>query len=668
MSARDRVTLLGIGVVLATVAALGGAATLELLAPAAAVRAGYAVVGTVVGLGLYALTRGAGTTDGTATLSAGRTAKVVVALGALAVAATAWTGGRLLPLLGVLPVGYLLVAAQIRHDGAPAPTLLATAVLFAVPPLTKYLTTGFYFGGTDTFAHVDSINRLLSANYTTVLPHGYDFFPGFHLFVGAGSLLGGLTPYDALVLVGVGVSTLLVPTMYLVTTRLFGDTRTALGVALATTAIEWVGYHAVYFFPQTLAVVLLGVGFYVTASLPRAETNRQYHRYGVYALGLVAVLVLVHHLTYVVALAPGGAVAVATALSAAVGRRLDHPVGERLADAGARLRFRWSFPVVVGVTAVVSYLVFSDSIIVYGIFGLAFGIGRDVAGSGGFSTFLYGVSVPADSVARALSWFARPTGLYYSLFGAVALAGLYEVLSDGRRYAGQAALLAVGVGTVVVFLPLPVQIPQLERITVVVVLFAAFPLGIGIARAVRQSPTRAGRAAGVAALLLVATFGTAGALTTLTGDDITAVDVPDRDLQTAMSDEEYAGTVATARFLDRYGTDVAASDQITDRAFASVPVAGSDGLIRQRRGLRTEPAGLAAPAGTLVVRERWTDSLVPVAADRGLLSNELTFFTVSQARYRAGTASHSVVYATDETRVLYSGDEYGGLFGDGVQG
>ncbi|MFC6974693.1 hypothetical protein ACFQL1_08355 [Halomicroarcula sp. GCM10025709] len=500
MTGADRVALFGGFVVVLTVAGLGGALALGVLDTAPAIRAGYAVVGTLLALGVYAVTRGDATPDGEPPVTAGQTAKILLVLGGLAVAATAWTGDRLVPLLGLLPAGYLLVATQVRHDGAPAPTLAATVVLFAVPPITKALTTGFYFGGTDTFAHVDSLNRLFAAGYTTVLPHGYDFFPGFHLFVGAASLLGGLSPYDAIVAAGIGVSALLVPTMYLVATRLFADGRVALGVALAVTAVEWVGYHTVYFFPQTLAVVLLGVGFYVTTSLSTAGTTRRYRQYGAYALGLVVVLVFVHHLTYVVALAPVGAVAAATYAAPALAGRAGGTLGA-LSTARDRLRFRWSFPVVVGATAVVSYLVFSGSIIVYGIFGLAFNIGREVAGSGAFSTFFYGVAVPVDTAARALSWFARPTGIYYSVFGAVALVGLYEALASGRRYADRAPLLAVAVGTVPLFLPLPVQIPQVERITVVVVLFAVFPLGIGIARALGSGGTRAGRIGVVVGLL-----------------------------------------------------------------------------------------------------------------------------------------------------------------------
>jgi len=44
--------------------------------------------------------------------------------------------------------------------------------------------TGFYFGGTDTFAYVAAVDTLIRARYTTAIAHGYDLYPVFHFLVG----------------------------------------------------------------------------------------------------------------------------------------------------------------------------------------------------------------------------------------------------------------------------------------------------------------------------------------------------------------------------------------------------------------------------------------------------------------------------------------------------
>lgn len=658
-----RTTLVGVTVLVATTVALAALVRLDALALTSAIRAGYAPLAALVALLVYVLTPRE-PAAGTALLSAGQTAKLVVLLGGLCIAATAWTGDRLLPLVCVLPVAYLLIADQIRYGGDPVPTVFATVVVFVVPAVTKYLTTDVYFGGSDTFAHVDAVYRLLDAGYTTVLPHGYDFFPSFHLYVGSGVLLGGLTPYDALVLLGIGVAATLVPTMYLVAAHLFEDERLPLAVALAVTAVEWVGYHALYFFPQMLAVVLVAVGFSVVVSLPTAGTTRRYRRYGAYALGLVALLVFVHHLTYVVLVAPLAVAAVIALVVPRLATRLDGPSATALSEVRSLLRFRWNFPAVVGLVAVTSYLTYSGSAIAAGIFDLGFDIAREVATSATTSTFSYGVTPRVDTLSRAVEWLWTPTGLYSVLFGTVALVGLYDILGRWRRYAGHVALLTVGVGSIPVFLPLPIAVPQLARISVVLTLVAVFPLGVGLARLLHASRTPSGRAVGVAALVLLSTFGTAGALTTLTADDVRALDTVDRTIERDMSDREFAAVVQTTRFLSQYGTEPASTDRITDRAFDASPVVDSHRLTRRGRGLETRADGLAAPPGTVVVRDSWPDHVVLVATDAGLLSDDLTFFTVSRQRYRTGVGTHSVVYAAGESRVLYSADGYSGLFGD----
>ena len=662
MTDRDRVLLAAVGLFVAVVTAIAAVGYLGVIAPPTAIRTGFAVVAAAIGLVVYLGTRGVDSEApiGTPAVSAPQTAKLVVAGGALAVAATAWTGERLLPLLAFLPLGYLLVAEQVRRDGDTAPTLLSAVTLFVVPVYTKYLTTGFYFGGTDTFAHVDGLNRLLSVGYSSALPHGYDYFPGFHFFVGAVSLFGDLVPYDAIVLTGIAVLAVLVPVAYLLVTRVFGDSRLGLAAAVGVTVFEYVAYHALYFFPQALAFVLVVVAGYAMVSLPGAATTRRFRRYVTYSVGMVFVLVSIHHLTYVLLLVPLAGVAVVSRVGASVAGRLDVPQLADLAD--VRVRLRWAFPAVFGAAVLVAYLVYSPSLILFGIAGFAYALttGLVAVGDGG-SAFFYGAAPIADSVARGLTWLRTPTGIYYSVLGGVLLAGLYECLSSLDRYARYAGLLVVSFGAVPLFFPLPVEVPQLERLVFTLTAFVVFPLGIGIARTLRTSQRH--RRYAVVGLVLVATLGTTGAFTQLTADDIGAVYLEERDTQSAMTDAEYAAVVDTAAFLETHGRAPATSDYVTRRSVesATFPSPMNDGL-------RTEADGLSAPPGYLVVRSSWADHTVPVITGDGLLETRETWFSVSRDRLDSELADRNVVHATDETYVLYDDDGYEGVFGErGVQ-
>jgi hypothetical protein len=192
---RDRVTAFGLALIALIAVGLAGLYALDVLELPTAVRSGFALVAAVLGLFFYRLTHGGDSLDERPGLSGPNTARIVVSLGAVAVLATALTGERLLPVVLSLGLGYLLVSAQLAREEPPVvSTLVALSVLVATPAATKYLTTGFFFAGTDTFAHVEALRSLLGTQYTTAIPHGYDLFPVFHLVVGAVSLFVDLSP------------------------------------------------------------------------------------------------------------------------------------------------------------------------------------------------------------------------------------------------------------------------------------------------------------------------------------------------------------------------------------------------------------------------------------------------------------------------------------------
>lgn len=636
---RDPVAILaGAIVVLATTATVG-LAVVGVFGLPTAVRTGFVVLAAALALVVYLATRGADSSvepPARATLSADRRLKAVVGLGCLAVTATVLTGDRLLALLAFLPVGYLLVADGVR-TGAPAgPTLASIATLLAVPALTKYRTTGFYFGGTDTFAHVDGLNRLLSTGSTAALPHGYDFFPGFHLFVGAVSTLGGLAPYDAIVSTGIAAFTVFVPTAYLFGYSLFGDHRIALAIALAVTVFDLVAYHALYFFPQALAFVLVAVGAAALAISPSARTSARLRRYSVYSVALVVILVSIHHLTYTLFLLPVIAIAALAALAPTIVSHVDLPALAPAAAARDALAYRWTFPVVFATALLATYLVYSPSGIVFGIGNFAAAVASGFAGEEPPATFFYGAAPVVDSVARGTVWLRTPTGIYHTVFAAIVLVGGYAVLADPRRYARRLPLLAVGFASTVVFLPLPVVIPQVERIAFVLVLFAIVPVGIGIARTLEGN---GGRRAALIGLVVVATLGTGGALTQLAADDVEGVYLDERGPQTTMSDGEYAAVTNTGTFLDEHAGETASSDYVTRRAVESAvaPTPMNDELA-------AGPEGLSTPSEHLVVRERWSDHLVQLTVGEGLLATEQSWFSASEPRIDRELAGSNVVH------------------------
>ncbi|GGO00986.1 hypothetical protein [Haloarcula pellucida] len=639
---RRRAEYVPIAVCLLTAVGLSAVSLLGLLARPTLLRAGFTLVGAVVALVLFVASRGE-FPDADGRVPASVVTKVVLALAGGAVVATSLLGSRLLPFAVVLPLGIALAALQIRADPSVPAVLTQLSALFLAGRLGKYLTTGFYFGGTDTFAHVAAVETLVEARYTTAIAHGYDLYPVFHFFVGTVTHLTRLGAYDALVLTGILLFTLVVPLAYLLGASVFGSTRLGLTTALSVLLLEFFSYHALYFYPQALASLLLLVGIYVNSRLLDASDERTYRRLSVFALLLVGTMVVTHHLTYLLF---AGVAAAAVPVALARPSLLPTASGGRWPT----LRYRWLFPGVVGGALLLAYWSYSPSLIVVGIVELSLGVLFDVATVPPARLYTYGVTLPGDSVGRAVQWLSTPTGVYAAGLGSLLLLAAYELLDHLGRYRRGFTLAVTGLGLSALLLPFPIPIPQIERLKFVVTLVAVFPLAVGLRRALAVD----GRYVAVT-LLVVASLGGATAFTVLAADDVEGVYTDERREQVSMTDAEFRAIGTTAAFVETYASDDVATDRVTNRAFETADYNAT-------RVLRARPSGLRTGADFVVVRERWTDHLV--ALGLSLRSSEQNVFTLSEERFAATEARSNVVYATDAVRVYHSPDGFRGLYGE----
>ncbi|MDZ7745931.1 MAG: hypothetical protein U5K28_05230 [Halobacteriales archaeon] len=198
-------------------------------------------------------------------------------------------------------------------------------------------------------------------------------------------------------------------------------------------------------------------------------------------------------------------------------------------------------------------------------------------------------------------------------------------------------------------LPLPIPIPQIERLKFVVTLVVLFPLSIGLKRALSVD-----RRYAVVALVVVAVFGGATTFTVLAADDMSETYIDEPREQVTMTDAEYRSIGTAAAFLQAYGDGAAATDQVTNRAFEPVG-------FNATRPLRARPSGLRTDATYLVVRERWTDHIV--ALGQGLRSGDLNRFTLFQDRFETADRMRDKVYTTGHVRVYRSEDGFEDIYG-----
>jgi hypothetical protein len=199
-------------------------------------------------------------------------------------------------------------------------------------------------------------------------------------------------------------------------------------------------------------------------------------------------------------------------------------------------------------------------------------------------------------------------------------------------------------------LPLPIPIPQLERLKFAITLVAIFPLAVGLELLLSVE-----RRYAAVALVLVATMGGAGAFTVLVADDVPEVYIDEPREQVTMSDDEFQSVSMAGSFLREYGDGEAATDRLTNRGFETAQYNAT-------RRLQAQPGGLESDATYLVARQSWTGR--PVALGDGVRSGELNSFAVSEARFAVADETRTKVYDADHVRIYRSEGGFRGLYGE----
>ncbi|WP_276302478.1 hypothetical protein [Halorussus lipolyticus] len=615
--------------------------------PSTVVRAGYGVVGAMLAWVVTSVTERRLVSDESSRVSGVTYAKVLTILASLAIGTVALTGERVVALLVFLPVGYLLVAVQLCRRPPVTTTCYQLAMLFAVPLLAKYLSTGMYFGASDVFFHLRAVRALVSGGSFADIPIYYSIHPNYHLVVATVRAATGLPTYEALVFTGISLFTALVAAAFLVGERVARSNLVGFGTAMAFTAVDLPSYSAFYFTPRAFGFALLLVGLSLTVRLLDTTDRTLSRRLSVVVVAVVAVIPLTHHLMFFLALIPFGTVLAFGVAKAALERPAKGPVSKRV-------RYSWAFPVVLWLVALFSYWMYSASTflrtVTYAIVAVLL-----YASEGGTSTYAYGITLPVDDVGQAIAWFQTPGAIYFTAFTALLLVGGYATIRNPGR---ETPLVLAGTSLGVLLLPLPVGFLGLYRLEFTVTLVVIFAIGLGIARTVSVTRTAGSGTSGfggggrlaLALLVLVAAIGTAGAFTAATGDDVPELNaVNNPTAKTSFEESEFRMLKQTAEFLRAHRSGAVSTDKTTRLALQLQGLSGLSGLEPTATRLRASP-------GLVVTRSGWRHNQVPTG--EGFTQGSFGYFLVSERRYAESTARYDKVYATGGFEILNSQRPY----------
>lgn len=382
-------------------------------------------------------------------------------------------GARLEMVVLTLMLGYSLVAYQILFATVTKALVPQIALLFTVGPVTKYLSTGFYFGATDLLGHVRAVELLYQTGRLESIARAYstyDSFPALHILSGAISSFTGLSAYDSLIILGIFTYTVVTIAVFYLSQSIFSLSKSIM-ITLVFSVLSVVHNYTTYFFPQALATALIIFLIYITIrrqSVPDSE-------YPLLSLAAVLVsicVVITHHVTQLI---------LAGLVSA-----LYAPSILRATGLGQRLRVNRNLPrfipILFALTAGITYLfIISPTTVNYfaqfttdiidTLFVSDTGGGRAVVG--------LGTEIPYHTPRIAVKSLLSIDGVYYIGITALFSVGVVVTVVAYDQYANVAGLTLLGIGSSLAVLKTPLP-DTVSRLSLPLAFFFSIIVGVGL--------------------------------------------------------------------------------------------------------------------------------------------------------------------------------------------
>jgi hypothetical protein len=627
----------------ATVATI---AVFSLLGPVAGIKSGYVLIGLLfAAVVYYAHDDPQVSTDRRVAPYYGQVVLGVVFLSIAAVATSAIlpfahsSAIRTGVLVVGLPAGYVLLVLQISERSAPEWLLTQIVALFAVDPITKVLSTDFYFGRGDIPKHVRFGELVATTGTWRTIPETdlYHFFPGLQTLVGSVSLVSGLPEYESLVVTGIVTYLVVVVAAYLLAGLLFDDWLRPVCVALGVTMLGPIHRYSVYFFPQSLSVGLILV---VLLAAYRFDVvpNGRYVKHLAITSPIVVALWFTHHFTTVLF------VPVILCLLAV-------PVlADRLGFGGVSRP--QVLPIVAWIGGSVVYWLLNGAFIQNLVRDLRMIVTQSQASDtdAGAPVVALGGEAPDPLVSDAVLSLFSVGAVYNVLLVCVFAVGVLLLFRSPTSYRSPGALLAAGLLGAGFMIRLPIDLHGLVRTQLVVSAFVAFLIAVTLYLILPLS-TDSIRKTGPALLLVVllATSAPAYAADDLyglhSGPDLWEIRTTPEP-QKEFSAAEMEGFRLTASFAARH--DLAIGTDWNSEL----------GLSRYRLDLSTESfaAGgdrITTDAEVIVYRQRWLDHSVRLVPER----TSFVTLLVSDEWFGRMEATENKVYTTGDVGMIAGGSD-----------
>ena len=468
--------------------------------------------------------------------------RLVLTLTVLSLIIGTATDVLLVPVTVTLALGNGLIVVQIFGRERQRIHLFGQILLInSLLPALKYLRTGFY-GANDTLKHVRYVEMLLQDGTPASIPEVYAEIPGFHVLVGTVSALTDIPPYDALMVSGLILFSLVLPLVgYILTTVLLQNESVSLLVAAILPVVSPNPVYATYLFPQVLGIF---IGFFIIFLTYRSLQTFSASR----LVGLVTLLsiamVAVHHLSIIIV---GGILGFAIVM----GKVSQHWNPHTNVPSPLPL-------IVLLATAFIFWIEIASEFIIALAFAISSIIVPSSSGSIMTSRHAFGLPLPEESVIEAALAIFSPIGLHNMVLAVLFLFGTFAFIYSNRPdwdRASASPILLFGTGVSLLVLKTPLPLRGIVRMRQAAVLFFTLLIALGAYHLYKRHNW--GRV--IVAILLITTA-LSGHL--IAGTAI--VDVDDElNRQQSFSNLEYQQLEAEAGFIKRHTDKSVTSDWLS---------------------------------------------------------------------------------------------------------
>lgn len=545
---------------------------------------------------------------------------------ALTVAVVAITDTGIAVLVG-LGVGYILVILQVFTDSDPLRLIPQITGLFLLSPVTKYLTAGFYYGHGDILTHVRLIEDvMIGGSLGAISPSIYKEFPGFHLITATVGSISGLTAYDGIMLTGIVAYAIVIPGIYLITLHFTKKSMLAFYTAFAVVILDDVSFFTSYFFPQSLATVLI-----ILLVLLACMVSRDKIKWVVISVFAIIAITLsfTHHLTQVLFVP---VFVLPATIYVFQGRKFAN-----------RLLLSRELALFVFLAVLTGYRLYTTGFI-WRIHEQAMLLIRGGILGGYTQTiaFSFGTVPRSTTVVSALEWLMSPYGIYQILLVLIFSLGVVTFLRTPWPSASTVALSWTGIIAAILVFETPLSIKSLSRISYPWLFVFAFVVGLGLFQIRRRVRRNVVGPALILILVLAATMAPV-----VTADNYYGLD-PRPTSQSAFSDQEYKELHATSGFIKgrEESTTVFSRTRVTMARFR----------VSELQYPRLQDGRLILSPGYLVYRTAWSNYRVSLTTTEGetLYSHSLY---VSDSWLQQRVMAGNKVYTAGGTGVMWKESE-----------